>query len=359
MPFTIKREKTRQIMVGDVKVGGLADISVQSMTNTVTQNVLTTVRQIKRLEAAGCEIVRVAIINQESALAISAIKKKISIPIVADVHFDYRLAISAAKAGADCLRINPGNIGDGEKIKRVVACAKDLNIPIRIGVNSGSLEKDLLKKYGGSTPTAMVESAVRHIEFLRSLDFHSIKISIKASDVLRTVEAYRLISAKTDLPLHIGVTEAGPLFPGIVKSSLGIGILLAEGIGDTLRVSLTRDPVEEVRVGYEILKALNIRKRGPEIIACPTCGRTNFNLFKTVEKVEKELIFKKAPIKIAIMGCVVNGPGEAREADIGIAGGDGTGILFKRGKVIKKVPEEKLVEVLLEEIEKYEADDGS
>jgi len=359
MPFSIKRKKTRQIMVGDVRVGGLADISVQSMTNTATQNVLATVRQIRRLEAAGCEIVRVAIPNEASALAIKAIKEKISIPIIADIHFDYRLAISAANAGADCLRINPGNIGGAKKIKSVVMCAKDMNIPIRIGVNAGSLEKDLLKKYGGATPAAMVESAVRHLEFLRSLDFHLIKISIKASDVLRTVEAYRLISAKTDLPLHIGVTEAGPLYPGIVKSSLGIGILLADGIGDTLRVSLTRDPVEEIRVGYEILKALNIRKRGPEIIACPTCGRTNINLFKTVEKVEKELITKKTPLKIAIMGCVVNGPGEAREADIGIAGGDGIGILFKKGKVVKKVPEERLIKVLLEEIEKYEANDGS
>jgi (E)-4-hydroxy-3-methylbut-2-enyl-diphosphate synthase len=359
MSFPIKRKKTKQILVGDVNVGGFAEISVQSMTNTVTQDISATVRQIKRLETAGCEIVRVAVPNEEAALAISAIKKKISIPIIADVHFDHRLAISAAKAGADCLRINPGNIGSEKKIQKVVACARDLNIPIRIGVNSGSLEKDLLKKYGGPSLEAMVNSAVRHIEFLRSLDFHSIKVSIKASDVLRTVGAYRLLSLKTDLPLHIGVTEAGPLYPGIVKSSLGIGILLTDGIGDTLRVSLTRDPVEEVRVGYEILKALNIRKRGPEIIACPTCGRTNINLFKTVEKVEAKLISKKIPIKIAIMGCVVNGPGEAREADIGIAGGDGVGIIFKKGKVFKKVPEEKLIEVLLEEIEKYEIANGS
>ncbi len=357
MSFQAKRKKTRQIMVGNVKVGGRADISVQSMTNTVTQDISATVRQIRRLEAAGCEIVRLAIPDEEAALAISTIKKKISIPVIADVHFDYRLAISAAKAGADCLRINPGNIRGREKVKKVVECARDMSIPIRIGVNSGSLEKDLLKEHGGPTPEAMVESAVRHIEFIRSLDFHLIKISIKASDVIRTVIAYRLLSSKTDLPLHVGVTEAGPLYPGIVKSSLGIGILLADGIGDTLRVSLTRDPVEEVRVGYEILSALNIRKRGPEIIACPTCGRTNINLFKTVEKVEKELISKKIPIKIAIMGCVVNGPGEAREADIGIAGGDGMGILFKKGKVVKKVPEEKLVEVLLDEIKRYEKAD--
>ncbi|MBW2181067.1 MAG: flavodoxin-dependent (E)-4-hydroxy-3-methylbut-2-enyl-diphosphate synthase, partial [Deltaproteobacteria bacterium] len=310
MPFSIKRKKTRQIMVGGVNVGGAAAISVQSMTNTLTQDVTATVGQINQLEAAGCEIIRVAVPNEESALAISAIKKKISIPIIADVHFDYRLAISAAKSGADCLRINPGNIGGKEKIKRLIEVAKDLNISIRIGVNSGSLEKDLYKKYGGSTPKAMVESAIRHIDILRAMDFYSIKVSIKASDVLRTVEAYELLSSKTDLPLHVGVTEAGPLYPGIVKSSLGIGMLLAKGIGDTLRVSLTRDPVEEVRVGYEILSALNIRKRGPEIIACPTCGRTSINLFKTVEKVEEQLISKKIPLKIAIMGCVVNGPGE-------------------------------------------------
>lgn len=356
MAFPKPRKKTRQIMVGNVKVGGLADISVQSMTNTPTQDVHATVRQIRRLERAGCEIVRVAVPNEEAANAISSIKKKISIPVVADIHFDYRLAVSAAKAGADCLRINPGNIGGAEKIRNIITCAKDLNIPIRIGVNSGSLEKDLLKKYGGATPEAMVESAVRHIELIRAMDFHSLKISIKASDVIRTIEAYRRLSVKTNLPLHVGITEAGPLYPGIVKSSLGIGMVLAEGIGDTLRVSLTRDPVDEVRVGFEILKALNIRKRGPEIISCPTCGRTHINLFKTVEKIEKELLSKKTPMKIAVMGCVVNGPGEAKEADIGIAGGDGTGILFKRGKVIKKVPEEKLVAVLLEEIEKYETE---
>lgn len=354
MAFTISRKKTKQIRVGDVKVGNMADISVQSMTNTFTHDIPATAHQIHRLEEMGCDIVRVAVPDQEAAVAISEIKKDISIPIIADVHFDYRLAISAAKAGADCLRVNPGNIGGRKKVEKVVECAKDMGIPIRIGVNSGSLEKDLLKQYNGPTPEAMVESAVRHIDFLRSMDFHSIKISIKASDVLRTVESYRLLSSKTDLPLHVGVTEAGPLFPGVVKSSLGIGMLLAEGIGDTLRVSLTRDPVDEVRVGYEILKALNIRKRTPEIIACPTCGRTNINLFETVEKVEKELVLKKIPIKVAIMGCVVNGPGEAREADIGIAGGDGIGILFKKGKVVKKVPEEKLVEVLLEEITKYE-----
>jgi (E)-4-hydroxy-3-methylbut-2-enyl-diphosphate synthase len=352
MSFTIDRKKTRQIRVGKVKIGGMAPIAVQSMTNTFTQDVASTVSQIRRLEKTGCEIIRVAVPDEEAADAISSIKKKISIPVIADIHFDYRLAIASARAGADGLRINPGNIGSVKKVKAVVECAKEVNIPIRIGVNSGSLEKDILKKYNGVTAEAMVESAVRHIESLKSLDFHQIKVSIKASDVHRTLEAYRLLSSKTDLPLHVGVTEAGALFSGIVKSSLGIGMLLAEGIGDTIRVSLTRDPAEEVRVGFEILKALNIRRRGPEIVSCPTCGRCKIDLFDIVERVDKALLTSTLDIKIAIMGCVVNGPGEAREADIGIAGGDGKGILFKKGKVVKKFPEEKLVEVLLEEVRK-------
>ena len=352
MSFTIDRKKTRQIRVGEVKIGGMAPIAVQSMTNTFTQDVASTVSQIRRLEKAGCEIIRLAVADEEAANAIKPIKKKISISVIADIHFDYRLAIASARAGADGLRINPGNIGSVKKVKAVVECAKDYNIPIRIGVNSGSLEKDLLKKYNGASAEAMVESAVRHIELLKSLDFHQIKVSIKASDVHRTLEAYRLLSSKTDLPLHVGVTEAGALFPGIVKSSLGIGMLLAEGIGDTIRVSLTRDPVEEVRVGFEILKALNIRRRGPEIISCPTCGRCKIGLFDIVEQVDKALLTSTLDIKIAIMGCIVNGPGEAREADIGIAGGDGKGILFKKGRVVKKIPEEKLVDVLLEEVRK-------
>ncbi|MBW2575385.1 MAG: flavodoxin-dependent (E)-4-hydroxy-3-methylbut-2-enyl-diphosphate synthase [Deltaproteobacteria bacterium] len=353
MPFFIKRKNTRQIKVGDVKVGGNAPVVVQSMTNTFTQDVPATVSQIQHLEMAGCEIVRMAVPDQEAAEAISSIKEKVSIPIIADIHFDYRLAISAARAGADGLRLNPGNIGGDKKVKAVVDCAKALNIPIRIGVNSGSLEKDILKRYNGASAEAMVESALRHIDLIKSFDFHNIKISIKASDVHRTVDAYRLLSSKTDLPLHVGVTEAGGLYSGIVKSSLGIGMLLAEGIGDTIRVSLTRDPVEEVRVGYEILKALDIRRYGPDIISCPTCGRCKIDLFNIVERIEKALLLKPLPIKIAIMGCVVNGPGEAKEADIGIAGGDGTGILFKKGRVIKKFPEEKLVEVLLAEVEKF------
>ena len=341
-------------MVGHVKVGGMAPVAVQSMTNTFTQNVPATVSQIKKLEKAGCEIVRVAVPDEEAAKAISAIKEKTSIPLIADIHFDFRLAIASAEAGADGLRINPGNIGNSQKVKAVVECAKANNIPLRIGVNAGSLEKDILKKYNGATAEGMVESALRNIELVASHDFCNIKVSLKASDVFRTVAAYRLLSSKTDFPLHVGITEAGSLYPGIVKSSLGIGMLLAEGIGDTIRVSLTRDPAEEIRVGFEILKALDIRRRGPEIISCPTCGRTQIDLFDIVDQVEKELMSKPLSIKIAIMGCIVNGPGEAKEADIGIAGGNGTGILFKKGKVIKKFPQEQLVKVLLQEVEEYE-----
>ena len=348
MEFKIKRKKTREIKVGTVTVGGSAPVIVQSMTNTYTQDIESTVRQIKQLENAGCEIVRVAVPDEEAASAIAAIKKQIVIPLIADIHFDYRLAIASVKAGADGLRINPGNIGGEKKIKAVVDTAKAFDISIRIGVNSGSLEKDLLKKYKGATAEAMVESALRHIDLMRSFDFYALKLSIKASDVPRTVEAYRRLSEKTDLPLHVGVTEAGGLYSGIVKSSIGIGMLLAEGIGDTIRISLTRD-----RVGYEILKALNIRRHGPDIISCPTCGRCHINLFEITEQVEKALLTNPHPIKVAIMGCVVNGPGEAKEADIGVAGGDGTGVLFRKGKVIKKFPQEQLADVLLKEIDKF------
>jgi (E)-4-hydroxy-3-methylbut-2-enyl-diphosphate synthase len=354
MSLTGNRKKTRRIMVGKVPVGDMAPVAVQSMTNTPTQDADATVSQILRLQDAGCEIIRVAVPDGAAARAVASIKTKISIPLIADIHFDHRLAIAAVRAGADALRINPGNIGGIKKIREVVNCAKDFGVSIRIGVNSGSLEKDILKKHNGVTAAAMVESALRNIELLASLDFNQIKVSLKASDVARTVEAYRMLSAKTDLPLHVGVTEAGTLYSGIVKSALGIGTLLAEGIGDTIRVSLTRDPVEEVRVGYEILRALGIRQRGPEIISCPTCGRCNIELFKIVEQVETALSSIAAPIKIAIMGCVVNGPGEAREADIGIAGGNGTGILFRKGKVVKKFPEEKLVEVLMAEVAAYQ-----
>ncbi len=354
MSIVKKRKKTRTVKVGDVKIGDFSDISVQSMTNTKTVDIKKTVQQIKNLEEAGCEIVRLAVPDMDSAKALTSIKESVTIPIIADIHFDHRLAMEAAKRGADCLRINPGNIGKKEYIQKVSDCAKDHNIPIRIGVNAGSLEQDLLDKYNGVTPEAMVESAIRNVELLDQFEFNNIKISIKASDVSRTVEAYRLLSKRCDFPLHVGITEAGSLFPGLVKSSLGIGMLLSEGIGDTIRVSLTRDPVEEIRAGFEILKALDLRRHGPEIISCPTCGRCNIDLFSIVETVEKALLGNPVSIKIAIMGCVVNGPGEAKEADLGIAGGLDTGILFKKGKVIKKFPQEKLVEVLLSEVEKFD-----
>ncbi|MFO7716284.1 flavodoxin-dependent (E)-4-hydroxy-3-methylbut-2-enyl-diphosphate synthase [Desulfosarcina sp.] len=354
MPFPISRKKTRRITVGGVAVGGGAPISVQSMTNTKTDDVTATVRQIQQLTQAGCEIVRVAVPDLSAADAIPRIKKQIAIPLIADIHFDHRLAITSAKNGADGLRFNPGNIGSRRHIKALVDCARDHRIPIRIGVNAGSLEKDILDAYKGATAAGMVASALRHAALLQDLDFHEIKISIKASDVPRTLEAYRLLSQKTDLPLHVGVTEAGSLYSGIVKSALGIGTLLAEGIGDTLRVSLTREPVEEIRVGYEILRALDIRHRGPEIISCPTCGRCDIPLFDIVDKVEKALMTHTTPVKLAIMGCVVNGPGEAREADIGVAGGCGVGILFKKGRIVKKFPEERLVEVILEAVNEFE-----
>ena len=353
LPFVVKRRKSIPIKIGPVTVGGDAPITVQSMTNTPTQDVAATVAQIKRLEAAGCEIIRVAVPDEAAADAIARIKSQIAIPLIADIHFDHRLALRAARAGADALRLNPGNIGGAAKIRAVVDCARDHGLSIRVGVNSGSLEKDILTQYGGVTPEAMVASAMRHVDLLKSLDFHAIKLSIKASDVPRTLAAYRLLAARTDLPLHVGVTEAGALYTGIVKSALGIGMLLAEGIGDTLRVSLTRDPVEEIRVGYEILKALGIRQRGADLIACPTCGRTQIDLFDIVEKVEARIATLALPIKIAIMGCVVNGPGEAREADIGVAGGKGKGILFKKGEIVRQFPESQLVDVLLEEIDRY------
>mmetsp|Transcript_2814 Transcript_2814/g.1654 ORF Transcript_2814/g.1654 Transcript_2814/m.1654 type:complete len:355 (+) Transcript_2814:94-1158(+) len=351
MPFEIKRKKTRSVIIGNVKVGDMAPVAVQSMTTTKTSDIALTVAQIQALEEAGCEIVRIAVPDNKSASAISSIKKEISIPLIADIHFDFRLAIASAKAGADGLRINPGNIGARKNVIAVVECAKDYNLPIRIGINAGSMEKDLIEKHCGITPDGMVESALRNIKLLEDMDFNNVKVSIKASDVPRTVEAYRLFSAKSKAPLHVGITESGSLFPGLVKSSLGIGMLLADGIGDTIRVSLTRDPVEEIRAAYEILKALGIRSHGPEIISCPTCGRCNIRLFDILEDVEKVLLKKKSNIKVAIMGCIVNGPGEAKEADIGIAGGDGIGILFKKGKVVKKCSQDNIVNVLIEEID--------
>ncbi|MCG8472716.1 MAG: flavodoxin-dependent (E)-4-hydroxy-3-methylbut-2-enyl-diphosphate synthase [Desulfobacterales bacterium] len=355
MSLVSTRRKTRSLCVGTVKVGGDAPVSVQSMCNTKTEDVAATVAQIHRLEEVGCEIVRVAVPTQQAAEAISSIKKEIHIPLVADIHFDHRLAIAAAENGADALRINPGNIGSREKVEKVVACAKERQLPIRIGVNAGSLSQEILDRFNGVSPEAMVASAMENIKILEALDFFDIKISLKASDVYRTVAAYRLLSQRVDYPLHVGVTEAGSLFPGVVKSSIGIGMLLSEGIGDTIRVSLTRDPVEEIRVGQEILKSLELRRFGPEIVSCPTCGRCNIDLFSIVETVENTLIGCTTPVKIAIMGCVVNGPGEAREADIGIAGGHGIGILFKKGEVVKKFPEGQLVEVLLEAIKEFES----
>ena len=354
MTWNINRHRTRPILLGNVPIGDGAPVTVQSMTNTQTHDVAATVAQIGRLEAAGCDIVRVAVPDMAAAEAIGGIKARINIPLVADIHFDHRLAVAAARHGADGLRINPGNIGGKDKVEKVVAAAREYRLPIRIGVNAGSLEKHILKAHQGATPEAMVESALGHVALLEAANFDQIKISIKASDVPRTVAAYRLLAAQTDYPLHLGVTEAGSLYAGTVKSALGIGMLLAEGIGDTLRVSLTRDPVEEIRVGFEILRAVGLRQHGPEIISCPTCGRCGFDLFQVVEQVEKALLTRPLPIKLAIMGCVVNGPGEAQEADIGIAGGKGKGILFRKGKILRRVPQEKLVDALLAEVSLWE-----
>ncbi len=350
----ITRRKTRQIQVGTVAIGGEAPIAVQSMTNTDTRDVEATVAQIKRLEQAGCEIIRVAVLDQEAAVALRRIRERISIPLIADIHFDYRLAIASMEHGAQAIRINPGNIGGAEKLARVVAAAKEHQVAIRVGVNSGSVEKDILKKHGHPTPAAMVESALRNVALLEKLGFDQIKISIKSSDAMITVEAYRELAARCDYPLHLGVTEAGGLIAGTVKSSVALGILLNEGIGDTFRISLTRDPVDEVRVGFELLRALHIRHRGPELISCPTCGRCQIDLFGLAEKVERHIQQMKTNLKIAVMGCVVNGPGEAKEADLGLAGGNGMGILFKKGKLYKKVPEGELFEVFVAELMRME-----
>lgn len=323
---------------------------VQSMTKTDTRDVDATVEQIKALEAAHCEAIRVAVVDIEAAQAIKKIKEQITIPLIADIHFDHRLALEAIAQGIDGLRINPGNIGSREKVERVVKASQDKQIPIRIGVNAGSLEKRLLKKYGHPTAEALVESAAWHIGILEDLNFTDIKVSLKASDVPRTVEAYQLFAQKFDYPLHIGISEAGPAFTGTIKSAAGLGILLFDGIGDTMRVSLSADPVEEVVVAYQILKSLGIRQIGPDLISCPTCGRCEVDIRSLAREVENHLKDIKEPLKIAVMGCPVNGPGEAKEADIGIAGGKGVGILFKKGKIIKKVPEDRLLEVLLSEI---------
>jgi len=355
----IVRKKTRQIKVGGVPVGGDAPIAVQSMTNTDTRDVAATVTQVKKLEVAGCEIIRVAVLDLEAAKAIREIRERISIPLIADIHFDSRLAVAAIEHGAQGIRINPGNIGGADKLARVVGAAKTHDVPIRVGVNSGSVEKDILARYGHPVPAALVESGLRNVRLLEDLDFHEIKISLKSSDVLNTIEAYRLLSAQTDYPLHLGVTEAGGLIAGTVKSSVALGILLFEGIGDTLRISLTRDPVEEIRVAYELLRALKIRERGPELISCPTCGRCQVDLFGLAEKIEQYVQGIETPLKVAVMGCVVNGPGEAKEADLGVAGGQGVGIIFKKGKLYKKVPESDLLEVFLAELDRMVAEKKS
>lgn len=346
------RRKSRQLKLGNMFIGGDAPISVQSMTNTKTENVEATVNQIKELTALGCDIIRCAVPDLRAALALSAIKAQIAIPLIADIHFDYKLALEAIAAGVDGLRLNPGNIGGKDEVLQVITKASERNIPIRIGVNAGSLPKDILLKYGHPTPEALVEAAWRHIKILEEHDYRNIKISLKAHDVPLTIAAYRLMAAQCEYPLHVGITEAGTVNSGIIKSAVGIGALLAEGIGDTIRVSLTGDPANEVRVAYQILKALGLREYGPTLISCPTCGRTQIKLEKLALEVEKRLENIKEPITVAVMGCVVNGPGEAREADIGIAGGISEGLIFKKGKIIKKVGEEEIIEALFAEIDK-------
>lgn len=337
---------TKQILVGGVPVGGNAPIPIQSMCNTRTDDVAATVAQIKRLEAAGCEIIRVAVPDMAAARAVGAIREQISIPLVVDIHFDYRLALEAVAAGADKVRINPGNIGARERVKAVAQACRVRGVPIRIGVNGGSLEKPLLAKYGGITPEALVESAFGHIELLHRYDFDDICVSLKSSDVRTTMAAYRLMSEKSDYPLHLGVTETGTLRMGTIKSAIGIGGLLGFGIGDTIRVSLSADPVEEVSAARDILKALGIRRDGPNLISCPTCGRTRIDLIRLAQEVEQRLEHVQKPLTVAVMGCVVNGPGEAASADVGIAGGDGVGLLFRKGEIVKKVPQDQLVDEL-------------
>ena len=349
--MSFKRRKTREINIGGVKIGGDNPIAIQSMCNTDTRNVKATVDQIKRLEKAGCEIIRVAVPDMEAAECIRDIKKSIDIPLVADIHFDYRLALRCMENGIDKIRINPGNIGSADRVKLVADMAKRNGIPIRIGVNSGSLEKNLVEKYGGVTPQGLVESALGHIKLLEENDFYDIAVSIKASNVPFSVEVYELLSDTVDYPLHVGITEAGTVWGGTVKSAVGIGAILSRGIGDTIRVSLTGDPVEEIYAAKEILKSLELRKFGVEFISCPTCGRTSIDLIKIANEVEERVRNIDKNIKVAVMGCAVNGPGEAREADIGIAGGHGEGLIFKKGQILRKVPEDRLVEELLKEIE--------
>ncbi len=347
----IKRNKTKVIQIGNIKIGGDNPIAIQSMCNTDTHDVKATVQQIKSLEEAGCEIVRVAVLDMAAAQALGEIKKQISIPLVADIHFDFNLALEAIKQGVDKIRINPGNIGSRDRTEKVVKAAKAKGIPIRIGINSGSIEQRLIDKYHGPTAEGMVESALGHVKILEDLDFHDIVISLKATDVQTMVKAHQLLTQKVDYPNHLGVTESGLPWSGTIKSTAGLSILLHQGIGDTMRVSLTSDPVEEVRVAWEILKHLGIRQCDRTIISCPTCGRTKIDLITLTKKVDEATKDIKKPIKIAVMGCAVNGPGEAREADIGVAGAVGKGIIFKKGKVIATVDESEILPRLLEEIE--------
>lgn len=345
------RKQKRIVNIGGVKIGGDNPVAIQSMCNTDTRDVKATVNQIHELENAGCEIIRVAVPDMVAAKAVADIKKQIHIPLVVDIHFDYRLALECMKNGADKVRINPGNIGDRDRVKQVVEMAKEREIPIRIGVNGGSLERELLQKYGGVTADALVESAMGHVAILDELNFNNVVVSIKISDVPKMLCAYRKFNEISDIPLHIGVTESGTLKGGTVKSAVGIGALLAEGIGDTMRVSLTANPVEEIYAAYDIQKVLGMRKTGAEIVSCPTCGRTQLDLISIANEVEKRAANIDKPIKIAVMGCAVNGPGEAREADIGIAGGKGEGLIFKKGEIIKKVSQDSLVDELMKEIE--------
>ena len=350
--MTFERKKTRQIHIGPVAIGGGAPISVQSMTNTKTTDTEATLAQIRALAAAGCDIVRLAVPDMDAARNLKNILPKSPVPLVADIHFDYHLALEAIRQGIHGLRLNPGNIGGEENVRKVVEAAKAAGIPIRIGVNAGSLDKKLLEKYGGVTAEALVESALQHVRILEAQGFYDMKISLKAHDVPLTLAAYRLMSEKVEYPLHLGITEAGTAKTGVIKSAVGIGALLAEGIGDTIRISLTGDPVVEVRVANEILKSLGLKEYGPTLVACPTCGRTSIDLPAIAAEVEKKLAGITEPIEVAVMGCVVNGPGEARGADVGIAGGKGEGLVFRKGEIIRKVPESELVPELFKEIDK-------
>lgn len=352
-----ERHKTRTVRIGDVAIGGDNPIRIQSMCNTKTENVEATVAQIRALAAAGCEIIRVAVPNEAAALALKDIRRQIKLPLVADIHFDYRLALAAMENGADKIRINPGNIGEDWKLREVVNAAKERNIPIRVGVNSGSLEKEILKKHGGVTAEGIVESALEKVGRIEELDYENLVISIKSSDVLMCIKAHELLADKTDYPLHIGITEAGTLLRGTVKSAVGLGVILYEGIGDTIRVSLTGDPLEEIKAAREILKSLGLRKGGVEVVSCPTCGRTEIDLIGLANQVEGLVErYSDLDVRVAVMGCVVNGPGEAREADFGVAGGKGAGVLIRKGEVIRTMPESELLPALEAELQRVRAE---